>query len=117
MVNTGLIPTSETGRPIAIPSVQLIISFDYNELFNEMITHIRNNISDSKHKVYIFSRDALLVNCKISSGETCIIPKPEKIRIDELYKQGAGHVWLSEMDQGSLVKYYLFLLAITRNYS
>ena len=51
----------------------------------------------------VYSKDAILVNCKISAGETCIIPKPERVHKKELYKQGTGHVWLSEMDQGSLV--------------
>jgi hypothetical protein len=51
------------------------------------------------------SKDALLVNCKMATGETCIIPKPDMIRQDALHRFGSGHVWLSNMDHGSLLTY------------
>jgi len=55
-------------------------------------------------KTFFDSQDAILVNCKMSTGETCIIPKPEKISRTDLYKEEQGHQWISQMTDGFPVR-------------
>ena len=49
------------------------------------------------------SRDALLVKCKMTTGETCIVPKPNLIHMNGLDREGDGHMWFSDMSSGHTV--------------
>lgn len=53
------------------------------------------------------SRDALLVNCKMSTGETCINPRPNLIHMNGLDREGEGHTWFSDMSNGHIVSLYM----------
>lgn len=57
-----------------------------------------------------YSRDALRVKCKVSTGQTCIIPKPSVIHMNSISDEGQGHQWFSDMDDGYTVSKRVFVL-------
>lgn len=53
------------------------------------------------------SRDALLVKCKMNTGETCIVPKPNLIHMNGVDREGQGHTWFSDMSNGHIVSSFM----------